>query len=163
MGSGASSTLAERLKDASTKDLQVVLDDLPSEQLGQLKSALTNIGTSATAASTAVGTAGPADTAQEDIPVSWGWPKEAFDPEALRMHVLEATKPTQQEAWDDALAARSIDAKKEDFVEEKAFANLLLNKEGTGEQKEDRGIDHHAYEKGKWYRFLNFKGDCYVH
>lgn len=156
MGSGASSTLAERLKDASAKDLQVVLDDLPSEQLGQLKSAL-NIG-SATASSAGTG------TAQEDeIPASWGWPKEPFDPEALRMHVLEATKPTQQEAWDDALAARSIDAKKDDFVEEKAFANLLLNKEGTGEQKEDRGIDHHAYEKGKWYRFLNFKGDCYVH
>eukprot|EP00438_Fugacium_kawagutii_P020535 Skav202299 [mRNA] locus=scaffold60:56721:57227:+ [translate_table: standard] len=157
MGSGASANLAERLKDASAKDLQVVLDDLPSEQLGQLKSALTAVGTSSssTTAGTAIG--------QEDIPASWGWPKEPFDPEALRMHVLEATKPTQQEAWDDALAARSIDGKKEDFVEEKAFANLLLNKEGTGEQKKDRGIDHHAYEKGKWYRFLNFKGDCYVH
>ena len=35
--------------------------------------------------------------------------------------------------------------------------------EGTGEAKKDRGIDPHAYEKGKWYRFLNYKGDCYVH
>jgi len=130
--------------------LQLVLQDLPSDQVTQLKSAVALLAGGACSASS------------EEIPAAWGWPKEPLDPEALRLHVLEVTKPTQQEAWDDALAARSIDGKKEDFVEEKAFANLLLNKEGTGEQKKDRGIDHHAYEKGKWYRFLNFKGDCYA-
>lgn len=144
MGAGAS---LEHIKDASVEDLQLVLQDLPSDQVTQLKSAVALL-------------AGGASS--EEIPAAWGWPKEPLDPEALRLHVLEVTKPTQQEAWDDALAARSIDGKKEDFVEEKAFANLLLNKEGTGEQKKDRGIDHHAYEKGKWYRFLNFKGDCYA-
>ena len=150
MGSGASASVAERLKEASVDNVRLVLAELPSHQLDQLKSAVAAVGTA------------DASAGDEEIPASWGWPKELLDPEALRMHVLEVTKPTQQEAWDDALAARSIDGKKEDFVEEKAFANLLLNKEGTGEQKKDRGIDHHAYEKGKWYRFLNFKGDCYV-
>ena len=142
MGSAAS---LERLKAASTEELRRVVQELPEEQLGQLKRGLAAVG-----------------AGSEEIPAAWGWPKEPLDPEALRMHVLEVTKPTQQEAWDEALAARSIDGKKEDFVEEKAFANLLLNKEGTGEHKKDRGIDHHAYEKGKWYRFLNFKGDCYA-
>lgn len=151
MGSGASASVAERLKEASVDNVRLVLAELPSHQLDQLKSAVAAVGTA------------DASAGDEEIPASWGWPKEPLDPEALRMHVLEVTKPTQQEAWDDALAARSIDGKKEDFVEEKAFANLLLNKEGTGEQKKDRGIDHHAYEKGKWYRFLNFKGDSYVY
>ena len=150
MGAGAS---LEHIKDASVEDLQLVLQDLPSDQVMQLKSAVAMLQSSGT---------GSASASSEEIPAAWGWPKEPLDPEALRLHVLEATKPTQQEAWDDALAQRSIDGKKEDFVEEKAFANLLLNKEGTGEQKKDRGIDHHAYEKGKWYRFLNFKGDCYA-
>ena len=40
--------------------------------------------------------------------------------------------------------------------------NRSNRQEGTGEAKKDRGIDPHAYEKGKWYRFLNYKGDCYV-
>ena len=153
MGAGASSQVAERLQGATAQDLRSVLQALPSEDCGRIQQA---VSASASASATA------ATASEEEIPSTWGWPKEPFDPEALRLHVLEATKPTQQEAWDDALAARSMDGKKEDFVEEKAFANLLLNKEGTGEQRKDRGIDHHAYEKGKWYRFLNFKGDCYV-
>ena len=32
--------------------------------------------------------------------------------------------------------------------------NAVFNQEGTGEAKKDRGIDPHAYQKGKWYRFL---------
>jgi len=106
------------------------------------------------------------DAGAEDIPEDWGWPKEPFEPEDLRLYVLEETKPTTQEAWDEALAARSLDAKKEDFVAEKAFANLLLNKEGTGEARTGgvyEGIHPNAYKKGKWYRFLNHKGDCYVY
>lgn len=148
MGAGASA-LAAQLEAAAAEDFRRVLKALPSEEQRRIQSAA------------ALATSSASEAAE--IPSAWRWPKEPFDPEALRVYVLDATKPTQQEAWDDALAARSIDGKKEDFVEEKAFANLLLNKEGTGEQRKDCGIDPHAYEKGKWYRFLNFKGDCYVY
>ena len=148
MGSGAS------LESASLCEVRELLRTLPNEQLAKVRAAVQACGSASASGSSATA---------EEIPAAWGWPKEPHDPEALRLHVLEQTKPTQQEAWDEALAARSIDGKKEDFVEEKAFANLLLNKEGTGDAKKDRGIDHHAYEKGKWYRFLNFKGDCYVY
>lgn len=147
MGAGASA-LAAQLEAAAAEDFRRVLKALPSEEQRRIQSAA------------ALATSSASEAAE--IPSAWRWPKEPFDPEALRVYVLDATKPTQQEAWDDALAARSIDGKKEDFVEEKAFANLLLNKEGTGEQRKDCGIDPHAYEKGKWYRFLNFKGDCYA-
>ncbi|CAE7931666.1 CDC2 [Symbiodinium necroappetens] len=152
MGAGASTELSARLGAASSEDVRELLAALPPAEGQKVAEAIQ------------VSSAEPKAAGEEDeIPPSWGWPKEPYDPEALRLYVLEATKPTQQESWDEALAARSIDGKKEDFVEEKAFANLLLNKEGTGEAKKDRGIDPHAYEKGKWYRFLNYKGDCYVY
>lgn len=104
MGAGASG-----LATASAEELRELFLALPLEQRRQLEDAC--------------GSSGP------EIPKAWGWPKEPYDPEDLRLYVLQATKPTQQEAWDDALAQRSMDGKKEDFVEEKAFANLLLNKE----------------------------------
>ncbi|CAE7744915.1 RE1 [Symbiodinium sp. KB8] len=152
MGAGASTELSARLGAASSEDVRELLAALPPAEGQKVAEAIQ------------VSSDEPKAAGDEDeIPPSWGWPKEPYDPEALRLYVLEATKPTQQESWDEALAARSIDGKKEDFVEEKAFANLLLNKEGTGEAKKDRGIDPHAYEKGKWYRFLNYKGDCYVY
>ena len=102
MGRGGAGALAT----ASVEELREVFLALPLEQRQQLEAACGS-----------------------EIPKAWGWPKEAYDPEDLRLYVQQATKPTQQEAWDDALAQRSIDGKKEDFVEEKAFANLLLNKD----------------------------------
>lgn len=104
--------------------------------------------------------------AEEDIPAEWGWPKQPFLPEDLKQHVLQDTQATQQELWNGALEARAIDSKLEDHMAEKVFANVLLNKEGTGEEKKGKvyeGIDPNAYKKGKWYRYLNYKGDCYVY
>lgn len=102
----------------------------------------------------------------DSIPEEWGWPKEPYEPEDLKEYVLVETQPTQQEKWDAALEARAIDSKIEDHVAERLFANVLLNKEGSGDPKEGKvhqGIDPNAYKKGRWYRFLNHKGDCYVY
>jgi len=104
----------------------------------------------------------------DEIPAEWNWPKEPYNTCYLKQYVLRYTQATKQEQWDEALAARSVGGSFEDHLVEKAFANLLLNKEGTGEEKEGqghRGIDPNAYKKGKWYRFLNAKGDCnvYIH
>lgn len=104
--------------------------------------------------------------AADEIPKDWGWPEAPYQLEDLQEYVLKITQPTQQEKWDHQLEARALDSKLEDFMEEKAFANLMLNKEGTGEDKEagvHKGIDPNAYKKGRWYRFLNHKGDCYVY
>lgn len=101
----------------------------------------------------------------EPVPAEWGWPAAPFEPEDLKEYVRQATQPTQQERWDAQLEARALDSKLEDHIAEKAFANLLLNKEGTGEAKDTghhAGIDPNAYKKGRWFRFLNYKGDCYV-
>lgn len=103
---------------------------------------------------------------EEEIPADWGWPKEPFQPEVLRAHVKEYTQLSQQELWDEHLEARAADSKLEDHVAERVFANVMLNKEGTGEERDDafhRGIDPNAYKAGRWYRFLNAKGDCYVY
>ncbi|CAE8652653.1 unnamed protein product, partial [Polarella glacialis] len=97
-------------------------------------------------------------------PEDWGWPTEPFEPEDLRLYTLEATKPTYQEKWDESLAFRQETV--QDHFAEKVFANVLLNKEGTGEARDTgvyAGIDIRAYQKGKWYRFLNHKGDCHVY
>merc|ERR1719265_877200 len=54
----------------------------------------------------------------------------------------------------------------QDMMAEKVYANVLLNKEGSGEEKDGKhheGIDPNAYLKGRWYRFLNHKEDCYVY
>mmetsp|Transcript_106288 Transcript_106288/g.342888 ORF Transcript_106288/g.342888 Transcript_106288/m.342888 type:complete len:334 (-) Transcript_106288:164-1165(-) len=107
-----------------------------------------------------------ASCADDTIPEDWGWPKTPYEPDVLREYVRTVTQPTQQEKWDSQLEARAIDSKLEDHIAEKAFANLMLNKEGTGEAKDSnhhRGIDPNAYKKGRWYRFLNHKGDCYVY
>eukprot|EP00401_Gymnodinium_catenatum_P076567 CAMPEP_0117537130 /NCGR_PEP_ID=MMETSP0784-20121206/41807_1 /TAXON_ID=39447 /ORGANISM="" /LENGTH=333 /DNA_ID=CAMNT_0005333709 /DNA_START=71 /DNA_END=1072 /DNA_ORIENTATION=+ len=100
------------------------------------------------------------------IPEEWGWPKQPYEPEDLKEYVVDATKPTAEEKWDAQLEARALDSKLEDHMNEKVYANVLLNKEGTGEAKEGRhhqGIDPNAYKKGRWYRFLNHKGDCHVY
>jgi len=104
-----------------------------------------------------------ADDDTGDIPKAWGWPAEPFDAAVLRQWVLTGTADTAQDKWNAALEARTVAGSKEDHTAEKAFANLMLNKEGTGEEKEHKGIDPNAYKKGKWYRFLNAKGDCYVY
>lgn len=98
-----------------------------------------------------------------DIPPEWGWPAQPHDVAVLRQYVLEYTKASKQDEWNEALAARSVGGTQEDHVAERAFANLLLNKEGTGEEKDERGVDPNAYKAGKWYRFLNAKGDCHVY
>eukprot|EP00931_Biecheleriopsis_adriatica_P081771 TRINITY_DN55119_c0_g1_i1.p1 TRINITY_DN55119_c0_g1~~TRINITY_DN55119_c0_g1_i1.p1 ORF type:complete len:383 (-),score=112.40 TRINITY_DN55119_c0_g1_i1:63-1211(-) len=157
MGSGASAEVHETLSAASGDHLVAFISELPADSKEKLKTAL------AVGGATGSDAGGP-----DDIPKEWGWPAEPFEPEDLRLYVLEATKPTVQEQWDEALEARAIDSKKEDFIAEKAFANLLLNKEGTGEERTGGvydGIDPRAYTKGKWYRFLNHKGDCnvYIH
>mmetsp|Transcript_22560 Transcript_22560/g.49919 ORF Transcript_22560/g.49919 Transcript_22560/m.49919 type:complete len:329 (-) Transcript_22560:68-1054(-) len=100
----------------------------------------------------------------EEIPPEWGWPAKPFDIEVLREHVLTYTKETQQELWDAQLEARAADSTLENHMEERVFANVLLNKEGTGVEREGKeGIDSNAYLKGRWYRFLNAKGNCYVY
>mmetsp|Transcript_47891 Transcript_47891/g.113816 ORF Transcript_47891/g.113816 Transcript_47891/m.113816 type:complete len:328 (-) Transcript_47891:59-1042(-) len=104
------------------------------------------------------------EATDEDIPKEWGWPEKPFDIEILKEHVLAYTKETQQELWDAQLEARAADSTLENHMEERVFANVLLNKEGTGADREGRdGIDPNAYLKGKWYRFLNAKGNCYVY
>jgi predicted PP-loop superfamily ATPase len=45
MGSGASASVAERLKEASVDNVRLVLAELPSHQLDQLKSAVAAVGT----------------------------------------------------------------------------------------------------------------------
>jgi len=35
--------------------------------------------------------------------------------------------------------------------------------EGTGQEQTTFGIDPNAYRAGRWYRFLNAKGDCHVY
>eukprot|EP00927_Polykrikos_kofoidii_P078464 TRINITY_DN75284_c0_g1_i1.p1 TRINITY_DN75284_c0_g1~~TRINITY_DN75284_c0_g1_i1.p1 ORF type:complete len:367 (-),score=89.18 TRINITY_DN75284_c0_g1_i1:91-1110(-) len=115
----------------------------------------------------------PSSTAEEgqpaqeiEIPEEWGWPKTPYEPEDLKEFVLFTTQQTSQEKWDAQLEARALDSKLEDHIAEKAFANLLLNKEGTGEAKDGKvheGIDPNTYKAGRWYRFLNHKGDCHVY
>jgi len=103
---------------------------------------------------------------EETIPEEWGWPTEPFQPEDLKQFVYQATEETHQEKWDKQLEARAIDSKLEDHIAEKSFANLMLNKEGTGDEKDSvhhQGIDPNCYQAGRWYRFLNHKGDCYVY
>lgn len=98
------------------------------------------------------------------IPASWGWPKDPYDPIVLLHWVKEHTKDSPQEQWDASLAARSL--VRDDYVSDKAYANLMLNKEGTGEQREAgvyEGIDPRAYRRGRWYKYLNFNEDCYVY
>eukprot|EP00930_Biecheleria_cincta_P004332 TRINITY_DN105244_c0_g1_i1.p1 TRINITY_DN105244_c0_g1~~TRINITY_DN105244_c0_g1_i1.p1 ORF type:complete len:381 (-),score=103.00 TRINITY_DN105244_c0_g1_i1:82-1224(-) len=156
MGSGASTAdllASTGLPDASIDQISDALDALPEAEFAKLKAAMQRRS----------GAAAAAGEAEGEMPKHW--PKQPFEPEDLRLYVLEATKPTAQEKWDEHLALRSVGESQQDHVADKAFANLLLNKEGTGEAKEGRhhdGIDPEAYKHGKWYRFLNHKGDCYV-
>eukprot|EP00746_Dinoflagellata_sp_MGD_P166895 gnl/MRDRNA2_/MRDRNA2_97111_c0_seq1.p1 gnl/MRDRNA2_/MRDRNA2_97111_c0~~gnl/MRDRNA2_/MRDRNA2_97111_c0_seq1.p1 ORF type:complete len:420 (-),score=110.43 gnl/MRDRNA2_/MRDRNA2_97111_c0_seq1:40-1299(-) len=103
------------------------------------------------------------EVADGDIPASWGWPKEPIEPEELKEYVKEKTKNTSQEEWSAALQARTEGEAIQDHAAEKVFANVCLNKEGTGDAKADEGIDPNAYLAGKWYRFLNANEDCYVY
>mmetsp|Transcript_25789 Transcript_25789/g.58748 ORF Transcript_25789/g.58748 Transcript_25789/m.58748 type:complete len:332 (+) Transcript_25789:67-1062(+) len=110
--------------------------------------------------------AAAAGSADESIPEEWGWPKAPYEPEDLKEYVYATTQSTQQEKWDEQLEARALDSKLEDHIAEKAFANLMLNKEGTGDAKtggHHDGIDPNCYKGGRWYRYLNYKGDCYVY
>lgn len=107
-----------------------------------------------------------AGSADDEIPEEWGWPKIPYEPEDLKEFVHVATQATHQEQWDAQLEARALDSKLEDHIAEKAFANLLLNKEGTGDAKDSvhhLGIDPNCYKKGRWYRYLNHSGECYVY
>mmetsp|Transcript_20639 Transcript_20639/g.39152 ORF Transcript_20639/g.39152 Transcript_20639/m.39152 type:complete len:399 (+) Transcript_20639:44-1240(+) len=178
MGSGASATLppdaAGQLEKASVADLQAALGGWSAESreriLASLKGvheagppAVAEASASAAAASGAEGAAAAAGAA--DIPAEWGWPKEPYEPEDLKEYVYVTTQLTADEKWEEALEARAIDSKKEDHLAEKAFANTLLDKEGMADHddKHHKGIDPNAYKKGRWYRFLNHKGDCYVY
>jgi len=196
MGSGASAKCIATVTAASEQELHMFVDAMPESSRTRLTEALAasslpSVGADATAASDSASTAGHGGNAAaavtgthgagdgiggggcdvggaDDIPTEWGWPAEPHDASFLRQYVLAYTKASQQEEWDKALQARSVGGSFEDHLAEKAFVNLLLNKEGTGEEKEGqahKGIDINAYEKGKWYRFLNAKGDCnvYIH
>jgi fructose-1,6-bisphosphatase/sedoheptulose 1,7-bisphosphatase-like protein len=80
--------------------------------------------------------------------------------------VLEYTSASAQDKWNAALEARTVGGSMDDHLAEKAFANVLLNKEGSGEEAErpdQKGIDPNAYLEGKWYKFMNAKGDCWVY
>jgi hypothetical protein len=164
MGSGASSKYLEEVpkevSKASVEELAAALAAVPPDVRDKLAKHLDQPEAGAdTKADAASGSKAPAD----DIPEEWGWPKKPYEPENLKEFVYTTTQPTLQENWDASLEARAIDSKLEDFIAEKAFANLLLNKEGTGEERKEWGIDPNAYKKGRWYRFLNYKGDCYVY
>jgi len=169
MGSGASATALERVPDevakASVEELAAVFADVSQYARDKLVQSLQEpeSGADATGSAAISSKIASNPSAADDIPEDWGWPKKPFEPEDLKEHVYNTTQLTHQEKWDESLEARAIDSKREDFVEEKAFANLLLNKEGTGEEKKVWSIDPNAYKKGKWYRFLNYKGDCYVY
>eukprot|EP00929_Paragymnodinium_shiwhaense_P023318 TRINITY_DN14628_c0_g1_i1.p1 TRINITY_DN14628_c0_g1~~TRINITY_DN14628_c0_g1_i1.p1 ORF type:complete len:412 (-),score=104.16 TRINITY_DN14628_c0_g1_i1:312-1547(-) len=119
-----------------------------------------------TAPTAGAGGGGAQSEKHDDIPKEWGWPAEPYEPEDLKEYVKQATKMTKHEEWQEQIALRTVTTA--GMMEEKAFGDLMLNKEGTGEAKDDKhhaGIDPKAYKKGRWYRFLNNKGDCnvYVH
>ena len=88
----------------------------------------------------------------DEIPDDWKWPAEPFEPETLREYVLACTKLTQQEQWDRQLELRAGDAL-QDHTAEKVYANVMLNKEGTGQEQTTFGIDPNAYRAGRWYRW----------
>lgn len=159
MGAGASAKTA--VAGASAADIQSAVGQLPQADRAKLQQALGELEASSSKAE-----ADDDDGDPSKIPASWGWPKEPYEAAFLRQYVIQYTKASRQEEWDHALQERSVGGTFEDYLEEKAFVNLLLNKEGTGEKKDGKmheGIDPNAYKKGKWYRFLNEKGDCHVY
>lgn len=188
MGAAASAGVDAHLKTSSPEQIKQILSKMSDAERAKIAAALPSLDSSAKpeaseaaltksekpAPSAAKSEAAPAkadqknaDQPQEewvgDIPPDWGWPKEPFEPEELKEYVKEATKNTRNEDWHKQLADRTEGESIQDFVAEKAFANVCLNKEGTGEEKADQGQDPNAYIAGKWYRFLNANEDCYVY
>jgi hypothetical protein len=166
MGGGASAApvreASSQLANASVEDVATALTGVPLEAKHRLVAALEGFDTNVAAVSSTNSGVGAVSAGADDIPEEWGWPKKSYEPEDLKEYVYKATQATFQERWDESLEKRAIDSKLEDHIAEKAFANLLLNKEGTGDTPREEGIDPNAYKKGRWYRFLNYKGDCYV-
>eukprot|EP00929_Paragymnodinium_shiwhaense_P023320 TRINITY_DN14628_c0_g2_i2.p1 TRINITY_DN14628_c0_g2~~TRINITY_DN14628_c0_g2_i2.p1 ORF type:complete len:279 (-),score=80.05 TRINITY_DN14628_c0_g2_i2:519-1355(-) len=118
------------------------------------------------AAPTASAGGGGGGQGDADIPKEWGWPAEPYEPEDLKEYVKQATALTKHEEWQEQIALRTAGDATQDFMAEKAFGNVMLNKEGSGEDKDGKhheGIDPNAYKKGRWYRFLNNKEDCHVY
>lgn len=179
MGAGASAqSISSQCANASEDEIKTALTELPPQLRAKLAEAVQSANSTGSPSAVGSGQTVPKDDAapvqaapasgKEVIPADWGWPAEPYQPGYLRQYVIQYTKESQNELWDKALAERTVGGSFEDHLAEKAFANLLLNKEGTGEEKDGkdhRGVDPNAYLKGKWYRFLNAKGDCnvYVH
>jgi len=79
------------------------------------------------------------------VPEEWGWPKEPYQPEALNAYVIKTSQQAEEERL---LAMKGADI---EGIDKPLMA--------------DSGVDPNAFKAGKWFSFMNHKGDCrlYVH
>mmetsp|Transcript_127506 Transcript_127506/g.231876 ORF Transcript_127506/g.231876 Transcript_127506/m.231876 type:complete len:325 (-) Transcript_127506:58-1032(-) len=100
---------------------------------------------------------------EDCIPEEWEWPKEPFEEEELKKYITEATKSTLYEEYYSGVAESAPE--NANVYLNKQFASVFLNEESAGEESSSQSIDPNAYKAGRWYSFLNAKGDCrvYVH